>query len=153
VSTTDIARIAELEARVAELRVDLLAANERAKTLRPILRRCADALADEVAVLVCRQVIDSRSPAADALLDYRNDCLSPQLMISPRADRIADLEVDLLAADERIAQLETALRDVRDRMNAATDSDLQDEDWHCYVRYDAEMVSIINRALRAGGAT
>ena len=66
--------------------------------------------------------------------------------------RIAELRADLLAADERIAQLETALRDVRDRMNAATDSDLQDEDWHCYVRYDAEMVSIIDRALRAGFA-
>jgi len=34
--------------------------------------RCADALADEVALLVIRKVIDSRSPAADALLDYRN---------------------------------------------------------------------------------
>jgi len=48
-------------------------------------KRCADALADEVAVLVKRGVIDSRSPAADALLDYRNP---PS---SPRADRLAAL--------------------------------------------------------------
>ena len=65
---------------------------------------------------------------------------------------LAELRAERLAADERIAQLEAALRDVRDRMNDATDSDLQGEDWHCYVRYDAEMVSIIDRAIRAGGA-
>lgn len=51
-------------------------------------KRCADALADEVAVLVDRKVIDSRSPAADALLDYRNP---PR---SPRSDRIVELEVE-----------------------------------------------------------
>jgi hypothetical protein len=34
--------------------------------------RCADALADEVALLIIRKAIDSRSPAADALLDYRD---------------------------------------------------------------------------------
>ena len=108
-----VAREKRARIELDALRADLLAANERAKTLRPILRRCADALADEVAVLVCRQVIDSRSPAADALLDYKNDCLNPQLMISPRADRIADLEVDLLAAEEQITQLRGDLRALR----------------------------------------
>lgn len=53
----------------------------------PFDKRCADALADEVAVLVRRKVIDSRSPAADALLDYRS------LPSSPRADRLAVLEL------------------------------------------------------------
>jgi hypothetical protein len=48
--------------------------------------RAAEALADEVAVLVRRGVIDARSPAADALLDFRNP---PS---SPRADRLAELE-------------------------------------------------------------
>ena len=37
---------------------------------RPFDVRAADVLADEVAVLVRRKVIGSRSPAADALLDY-----------------------------------------------------------------------------------
>lgn len=48
----------------------------------------ADRLAEEVAVLVRRNVIDSRSPAADALLDY----LDPRPIMSPRADRLAELE-------------------------------------------------------------
>lgn len=46
----------------------------------------ADRLADEVAVLVTNGYLDSRSAAADALLDYRNP---PR---SPRSDRLADLE-------------------------------------------------------------
>jgi hypothetical protein len=50
------------------------------------LDRHAAHLADEVAVLVKRRVIDSRSPAADALLDFRNP---PS---SPRADRLTVLE-------------------------------------------------------------
>lgn len=48
-------------------------------------KRCADKLADEVAVLVKTHVIDSRSPAGDALLDYRNP---PS---SERADRLATI--------------------------------------------------------------
>lgn len=46
----------------------------------------ADRLADEVDVLVRRKVIDSRSPAADALLDYREP---PS---SERSCRLASLE-------------------------------------------------------------
>jgi len=83
--------------------------------------------------------VDSRDLARAAI----------QAMGAEGVDRRIMLEAPLLA---RIAELETALRDVRDRMNDATDSDLQGEDWHCYVRYDAEMVSILDRAIRAGFA-
>lgn len=75
------AREEALRARVREL--------EAAAPRKPFDVRCADALADEVAALVRRKVIDSRSPAADALLDYRNP---PS---SPRADRMAELEREL----------------------------------------------------------
>lgn len=54
--------------------------------------RAADALADEVAVLVRRGALDARSSVADALLDYRDP---PS---SPRADRLASLERELEAA-------------------------------------------------------
>lgn len=74
-------RIRELEGEVEQLKV----ANERV-TRDPLGMRCADALADEVAALVRRGVIDQRSSAADALLDYRNP---PS---SERADRLATLE-------------------------------------------------------------
>lgn len=66
--------------------------------LRTMNDRCAEALADEVAVLVRRGVIDSRSPAADALLDLRNP---PS---SPRADRLAELEREA----ERLRERDTA---------------------------------------------
>jgi hypothetical protein len=49
-------------------------------------RIAADRLADEVAVLVVNRRLDSRSAAADALLDYRNP---PR---SERSDRLAALE-------------------------------------------------------------
>lgn len=58
------------------------------KDYGPFAKRASDSLADEVAALVRRRVIDSRSPAADALLDYRDP---PS---SPRADRLAELESD-----------------------------------------------------------
>lgn len=47
---------------------------------------CVTALADEVDVLVRKHVIDSRSPAADALLDVRN------VPSTPRSDRLLQLE-------------------------------------------------------------
>lgn len=59
--------------------------------------RCADAIADEVAVLVRRKVIDSRSPAADALLDYREP---PS---TERADRLAQLEAQLEETRESLS--------------------------------------------------
>ena len=66
-------------------------------------KRCADALADEVAVLIRRKVIDARSPAGDALLDYREP---PS---SPRADRLAELEVKLAERDRELAQIKDKL--------------------------------------------
>lgn len=44
-----------------------------ARSWRTMKDRDADRLADEVQVLVQRRKIDSRSPAGDALLDYRED--------------------------------------------------------------------------------
>jgi len=55
---------------------------------KPFDVRCADALADEVAVLVRRRVIDARSPAGDALLSYRDPPWSK------RSDRMAALEAE-----------------------------------------------------------
>ena len=66
-------------------------------------RQCADHLADEVDVLIRRRVIDWRSPAADALLDYRD----PESPTSERSDRILSLEADISSA--------RALADVRGR--------------------------------------
>lgn len=57
--------------------------------MRLVDHLAAQHMADEIAVLVRRKVIDSRSPAADALLDYRNP---PQ---SERSDRMVDLEQQL----------------------------------------------------------
>lgn len=72
-----------------------------AQALTPFDRLCADALADEVAALVRRGVLDSRSPAADALLDYRDP---PS---SPRADRLAEYDQaaeDLAHTMDRMAE-------------------------------------------------
>ena len=63
-------------------------------------KRCADALADEVAALITRRVLDPRSAAGDALLDYRDP---PR---TPRSDRLAELERDLRAAVDRWQKLE-----------------------------------------------
>ena len=70
-------------------------------------------LADEVAALVRRGVLDSRSPAADALLDYRNP---PS---SERADRLA-------AAEQRVAALTEAQREA-DKLLAAIESRFVDQ--------------------------
>lgn len=53
------------------------------------LHRDAARLADEVAALVRRGVVDSRSPVADALLDFREP---PS---TARADRLADRDADI----------------------------------------------------------
>lgn len=62
--------------------------------------RAADALADEVAGLIRRRELDARSPAGDALLDYREP---PQ---TERADRLAAMDQDLgrLRAENRTLQ-------------------------------------------------
>lgn len=63
----------------------------------------ADRLADEVAALVSGGKLDSRSPAADALLDYRNP---PR---TPRSDRLA-------LQDAREAALVAAARGWPDKL-------------------------------------
>lgn len=73
----------------------------------PFSRRAADALADEVAALVLRGVLDSRSPAADALLDYRTP------PASPRADRLAVTDAAFVERDRELAEAATWLRDAR----------------------------------------
>jgi FtsZ-binding cell division protein ZapB len=85
----------------------LQAENERMKALLGNFdKRCADALADEIAVLVRSRVIDARSPAADALLDYRNP---PS---TERADRLVTLQA-------KVAELERAGSDARAERDAA----------------------------------
>lgn len=64
--------------------------------LSPLQKMAADRLADEVAVLVTRGYLDSRSAAADALLDYR------QPPRSPRSDRLAELENGVATERARI---------------------------------------------------
>jgi hypothetical protein len=62
-------------------------------------RRGADRSADEVAALVLRRVIGERSPAADALLDYRDP---PR---TDRADRLAALDDRSLATAAALARV------------------------------------------------
>jgi hypothetical protein len=85
---------AALAARVAGLELERDEAVARAdmmlgawNSFSPIKRAGAERLADEVAALIARKVVDSRSPVGDALLDFREP---PR---TPRADRIADLEL------------------------------------------------------------
>ncbi len=74
----------DASAEIAKLRAEV---DEKTTRLRD-----ADMLADEVAALVMRRVIDSRSAASDALLRYREE---PRTELS---DRIAALESALSAA-------------------------------------------------------
>jgi hypothetical protein len=74
------AQVATLQAKVEELETALASAP------RPFAIRAADALADEVAALVKRGVLHTRTPVTDALEDYRDP---PS---TPRADRLASLE-------------------------------------------------------------
>lgn len=101
-------------------------------------RDCAR-LADEVAALVRLKVIDERSPAADALLDWREP---PS---SPRADRLAVLEGEVQrlraelksrALDERdgaFIDRATKLTEERDDARARVNELLQEQDrrWDC----------------------
>ena len=65
------------------------------RTLRQQLAGAAR-LADEVAALVRRGVLDARCPAADALLDYREP------PATPRADRLASLDTQLADVGARL---------------------------------------------------
>jgi hypothetical protein len=64
------------------------------------VRRDGARLADEVAVLVKRRIIDSRSPAADALLDFRDP---PS---TPRADRLAELDAQAAILGPELVDLQ-----------------------------------------------
>ena len=84
-----------LNALRLRIKVLLVEDDQSVETFDALLAHCrvvegrnrdAERLADEVAVLVRRGVLDSRSPAADALLDFRDP---PS---SPRADRLSELE-------------------------------------------------------------
>lgn len=79
------AEVGTLRARVAELERDRDGLRERVPRF-PFDVRCADALADEVDFLVRSKLVDSRSPVADALIDYRNP------PTSPRSDRMFEGE-------------------------------------------------------------
>lgn len=101
-----------LQGDCAHFRGEIKALRERVPR-EPFDVRAADALADEVYILVQRHVIDARSPAADALLDYR--------AAAPRADRIIALEQQCKLADsavqscrERMAYLEGVNETLRD---------------------------------------
>jgi hypothetical protein len=90
----------DLESVVSErdrIRGDLAALTERHSKcpLRTFDQIAADRMADEIALLVRRKEIDARSPAADALLDYREPSTSE------RSDRMLELthEVERLLAE------------------------------------------------------
>lgn len=80
--------LADQRAEITRLTAELAAANTR----RTFKSRAADALADEVDVLIRRKVIDMRDPAADALLSFRDP------PTSERSDRLLTLEAELAAA-------------------------------------------------------
>ena len=107
---------------------------------------CADVLADEVAALVRLKTIDSRSPAADALLSYRDPPSTERadLLASLRADRDrlaaeverlksdvatwADLASDNLKLYDQRGDEVTTLRTERDAAIAARDSAVAERD-------------------------
>lgn len=84
-------RITEPQQRIAELETALQSARA-ALPESPFDKIGADRLADEVAVLIQRRIIDARSPTADALLDYR------ETMRTERSDRLATLDAELETA-------------------------------------------------------
>jgi len=94
-----------------ERKVDQMSIDEgegeisRLPEIRTFRRFAADHLADEVDVLVRTRVIDARSPAADALLDYREP------PATPRSDRISDLERQVASLRHQVE----AMRAVHDQ--------------------------------------
>lgn len=71
----------------------------------PFDKIAADRLADEVAALVTNRHLDSRSAAADALLNYREP---PR---TERSDRIATLEAERARLRERVEGLRAAVNE------------------------------------------
>ena len=109
-------RLPNTRAEAAEARVKELEAK-----LSPFSRRAADALADEVAVLIRRTIIDARSPAGDALIDYREP---PQ---TERSERIATLEKQLSSSAERVKQLEGDVTVLENNYKRATEAESEAE--------------------------
>lgn len=79
----------------------------------PFDKRCADALADEVDLLVCRKVIDSRSPAADALLSYRDPPTSPRSEHLLEIERHDALEREIAMLRAELDRVKTELEGLR----------------------------------------
>lgn len=107
---------------VDDLAAERDAANAEVKKLRYALSRAplrtfdqigADHLADEVCVLIDRKIIDSRSPAADALLDYRDP---PR---SPRSDRIVVIEKSAAGLQAEVLRLTETARTAAENWMAA----------------------------------
>ena len=102
------------------VRAERAAARERdeARAEAARLQRDGDRLADEVAALVRLRELDPRSPAGDALLDYREP---PS---SPRADRLAATERRAEDAERRAEDAERRAEDA-EKLFALADAELQ----------------------------
>ena len=84
----------------------------------------ADRMADEIDVLISRKIIDSRSPAADALLDYRDP---------PRSDR-----------SDRLAVLEKKIEKLKRLADGYDNYGPEDGGNHTYVVVAIELKKILN---------
>lgn len=81
----------------------------------------AEDLADEVDALIARRVISERSPAADALLDYRDP---PR---TERSDRLGKLDTQLVDHDKRMDALAAqvaVLAEIDSYLEEAGDSEM-----------------------------
>lgn len=84
------------------------------------LRRDGGRLADEVAALVRRRAVDSRSPVADALLDYRDPPSTPRADRLAAAERRAEFaEAEAAAIRDGQAQLQEQVARLREKLLAA----------------------------------
>ena len=70
----------------------------------------ADRLADEVEALVRRGILDARSPAGDALLDYREP------PISGRGDRLARADARIEALEAELAEWKLTVKTLRETL-------------------------------------
>ncbi len=101
---------AKAQERVEEL--EKLLRSYQAGGLGPFAKKAADALADEVAACVVRRELDSRSPAGDALLDYRNP------PTTPRSDRLAALETRFESMGQQLRMTEARVHTSSVRLGA-----------------------------------
>jgi hypothetical protein len=86
------------DVEIQALRSKLAEAEQR--PLRTMDQRCAEMLADEVDALVRGKVIDSRHPAADALLDFRNNKPS-----TDRSDALVERDAEIARLSAVISAL------------------------------------------------